>query len=188
MEQLGYSNNSTYEIDDDVNCNCGKCHMIEIVRISPSGTLSSVYEATIPVKDQPVGSSFDDNSICRWCGSVDAILYKIIGNCVIRSNHTVCRCNKCQTVISRMFEYFWNPHPLLKKLLSKNDYLKTEVREQTLAVEHKKLRRYFLTEHIVLSDFLPKELCRLIFNIQSDITQKECGITLRDLFSANDLA
>lgn len=172
MEQIGYSSiEHTYESALN-NCICGDCKIINIIRIHDQKYIRSLSNVTLPQNTQPkLWSS------CDWCKIKHAAMHHI-NDC--QGLLLIVRCDDCQIIIDRMFEYFQNPHPLFEHL-SKTDYLKTDIRDKIFAVKCKELWNQLFSMFYAISKFLCKDECWTILNIYLDRIHKECRISLSDL-------
>lgn len=174
MEQLGFDPAEyTYAIEPYFACCCGKCQVINIT----SNSISIVAYDTIPTVNTRRGM----HGRCGWCESRSSV-------CSFKCPCSPCKdvieqcCEKCHIVVARMFEFYRDPHPILKNL-SPNDYLKTDQREQIIGAVCKTLRPQIYTSLYVLRTVLPNDLCRIILNIQLEIIRKKYRISASELIS-----
>lgn len=188
MNRLGYDPEQfTYSLYPTNACKCGNyCRFIRVFSNDPSQerphTTIAVYRAI------PIFGPFERRMVvglkdeCTWCE----------GRVVYRYKWTVCpafdggesslvnRCDNCQSIINRMYEYWENRHPLLKDL-SPNDYLKTEIREPIIAAKCEELCKKLYIEIFALSELIPKDIRREIINNRFKIIHTEFQLSAEDL-------
>lgn len=178
MEQLGYeSANFVYELQPPfTQTGVASIMLVSIIDDGFEWSDNAEICGEFTEYGQDFVAKFDYD--CAWCRSPD-VIYGSVRDGYGFTYMTV-RCNACQTIIDRMFEYWENRHPLLKDL-SPNDYLKTDCREPLITAKCNELRNQLCTEIFALRNFLHKDLCSEIINIQLEIIYKEFRITADEL-------